>query len=76
MKICYLEATDMGRDQQEIADRALEIIDDKDFKTPKEFWDIEGSLIEQACKDLGWKSTPQTGGLLVNWDSEDGLFHS
>ena len=74
MKMFNLEATDMGNNQQEIADKALELIADKDFKTADEFYDMEGDLIERACKELGWQSTPQTGGLIANWDSEDGEF--
>lgn len=71
MRIHSIEATDMGPDQQEIADRVAEIIGDRDFKTPDEFWDLEGHLVTQACNDLGWTSVPSTGGLVVNWDSAD-----
>lgn len=74
MKMFNLEATDMGSNQDEIADKALELITDKDFKTEDEFYDMECELIERACKELGWKSIPQTGGLIANWDSEDGEF--
>jgi len=76
MKMYNLEATNMGNNQQEIADRVLELIGNKDFKTEEEFWDLEGKLIEQACKDLNWSSVPQTGGLVANWDSKDGEFHA
>ena len=76
MKLYNLEATNMGNNQQELADRALEIVGDKDFKTAEEFWEIEGELIEQACKDLNWVSVPQTGGLVAKWDSKDGEFHA
>jgi len=72
MKIFNLEAIDMGNNQQEIADRILEIVGDKDFKTHEEFLNLESNLIVQACKDLNWLSVPQSGGLVINWDSNDG----
>lgn len=68
MKIFNLEATDMGSNQNEIADKALEIIADREFASENDFYEMEGSLIAQACKELGWYSVPSTGGLLVEWE--------
>ena len=75
MKIQSIEATDMGNDQQEIADLVETYVKDIDFLSPSEFDDIEYQLIIRACKELGWSSVPTTGGLIVNWHSQDGSFN-
>ena len=74
MKILSIEANDMGNDQQEIADEALDIIGDREFKSPEEFYALESKLILQSCMNLGWNSVPAVGGLIVNWDSPTGDF--
>lgn len=74
MKIFNLEATDMGNNQYEIASKVYEYAQNIDFNTPEEFYKQEGALIERACKEIGWSSCPQTGGLVVNWDSPTGDF--
>ena len=74
MKILSIEAADMGNNQQEIAEEALYIIGDRDFKSPEEFYNLESKLILQSCMNLGWNSFPSTGGLIVNWDSPTGEF--
>ena len=74
MKIFNIEAANMGNNQQEIANWILEEVADVDFKTESQFLDSEGDYITRACLALGWDSAPQTGGLEVNWDSEDGNF--
>jgi hypothetical protein len=74
MQIFNIEATDMGCDQGEIADKVLDYVDGVDFKSPDEFNDLEGRLITRACNEMGWASVPQVGGLLVSWGSPDGAF--
>ena len=74
MKIFNLEATNMGTDQDEIAKKVLDFVSGIDFKTEDDFLDREQDYIEKACKELGWSSCPQTGGLLVNWNSPSGDF--
>ena len=70
MKIFAITATDMGKDQKEIAAWVEEHVYGREFKDEQEFYDIEGKLIEKACKELGWASTPQIGGLIVEWEKE------
>ena len=67
MKVLSIEAVDMGNNQQEIADWVDNYLVDTDFKDQSEFDAIEFTLIEKACKSLGWQAVPQTGGLIVNW---------
>lgn len=74
MKVFSLEATDMGDNQSEIAAKVEEYVPGIDFKTIEEFYGQEGIFIERACKEMGWASCPQTGGLIVNWDSPTGYF--
>lgn len=74
MKIFNLEATNMGNNQQEIADKCYEYIADHDFNSVQEFERMESKLIRRACADLGWQSVPSAGGLVVNWDSPTGDF--
>jgi shikimate kinase len=68
MKVFSLEATDMGKDQQEIADKCEEYVSDIDFENEEAFYAIESKLIKRACAELGWHSVPSTGGLVVNWE--------
>ena len=75
MKVFSLEATDMGKDQQEIADKCEEYVEGIDFKSEEEFEAMEAALIKRACDELGWVSVPTVGGLVVNWDSPDGDFY-
>ena len=70
MKIEHLEATNMGSDQQEIADKVMEYVYDMEFEKESDFWEIEGSLIYKACKELEWDSVPQCGGLEVYWKTK------
>jgi len=74
MKLLTIEATDMGNNQDEIAEEVYNLVADHDFKTEAEFYEMEGKLITQACKNLNWQSVPQNGGLVPNWDSSDGEF--
>lgn len=74
MKINHIEAINMGANQQQIADCVLTLIENKDFNTEQEFSDMESALIGRACKLLGWASIPQTGGLVINWDTMSGKF--
>ncbi len=67
MKIEYIEATDMGSNQQDIADQVFDMVAGRDFSRRDEFTRIEGRLITQACRQLGWATVPQTGGLIVSW---------
>tara|TARA_R100001082_G_scaffold15629_1_gene7978 strand:+ start:509 stop:880 length:372 start_codon:yes stop_codon:yes gene_type:complete len=67
LKIDYLQAVDMGSDQQEIADWVLDQVSDITFQSKDEFDEKEGQWIGEACKALGWHFTPQTGGFEVNW---------
>ncbi len=76
MKILSVEATDMGNNQQDIANKVDEIIGMREFASPDEFYAIERELIDKACKELGWLSVPQCGGLTPNWDSTDGEFQA
>ena len=69
MKVYSIEATDMGNNQEEIAGKVEDYTDGVEFTTKEAFYDIEGGLITKACKDLGWENVPQTGGLIVNWDT-------
>jgi len=68
MKIISLEFTNMGNNQQEIADKCLEYIQDREFATEEEFYSIEYDLITRASAELGWLSIPQSGGLIATWD--------
>ena len=68
MRIFHIEATDMGSDQQDIADKVMDMVDGRNFSSKDEFAKIEGQLVTQACQQLGWPSVPQTGGLLVEWE--------
>ena len=70
MKITYLSATDMGPDQQEIADKVFDFVQHLSFKSKNDFFEMEGCLINNACVDLGWHSVPQVGGLLAEWSDE------
>ena len=74
MKIQHLEATDMGTNQSEIADKVMEYVAGVDFKTAEDFTDQEYQLIIRACNDLKWWSVPSVGGLEIYWDSQDGDF--
>ena len=67
MKVQSIEATNMGNDQQQIADEVLRIVADQEFSSEDEFFNTEGALITLACRNLGWHSVPQSGGLLVEW---------
>ena len=67
MKIEYIEATDMGSNQQDIADQVFDTLNGRDFSSKAEFEEIEGQLVTQACQRLGWATVPQTGGLIVSW---------
>ena len=68
MKIYNLEPTDMGNDQQEIADKVMSYVEDVEFACADEFHKQEGTLIQRACDDMGWVSAPQNGGLIVEWE--------
>ena len=68
MKIYNIEAVNMGKDQQEIAECVMEHLADREFKTEQEFSSMEGFLVEMACHALEWNSVPQTGGLIVEWE--------
>lgn len=71
MKIRNIEATDMGPDQQEIASWVENHLGYTEFTSQEEFDKQEGSLIHLACKELGWHSVPQSGGLVVEWMEDD-----
>jgi len=70
MKISNLEATDMGSDQQEIADKVMCYVDGVDFENANEFDKQEGALIHRACEEMGWSSVPQVGGFIVDWEPD------
>lgn len=74
MKILSLEAVDMGVNQDEIAEKCEDYIWQTDFKTADEFYAISDNLVVRACKELGWHSVPQNGGLEANWDPKSGNF--
>jgi hypothetical protein len=71
MKIRNIEATDMGPDQQEIANWVENHLWNAEFINQEEFDKQEGSLIHLACNELGWHSVPQNGGLVVEWMEDD-----
>lgn len=64
-KIDYLDPTDMGDNQQELADYVMEQVKDMSFDEKDDF--NEGAFIQTACKELGWATVPQTGGFEVSW---------
>jgi len=70
MKVYRIEATDMGSDQEEIAAKVEELVQGIDFTSDDEFHEQEDALITRACKELGWSSVPQQGGLAVEWETE------
>ena len=76
----YLEATDMGPDQQEIAEwiqssekwqsyvesvNRVEIVDLKEFLDSQEFHPDD--LIPDAIEALGWNYRPSTGGVIMSF---------
>ena len=64
-----IEATDMGNNQQEIADWVENYIFEQPKDKQQELLNDADDLIPLACKSLGWEGVPQTGGLIVNlWD--------
>jgi len=65
MKIQHIEAVNMGNDQAEISQEVMRLIQDMEFKSLDDFYEIEGELITKACKNLGWHSVPQNGGLIA-----------
>jgi len=76
MRIWSLEACDMGKYQQEIADMCEVYIEGIDFKSESEFLKIEDDLIKRACLELGCSAVPSHGCLVVNWNSLDGNFYN
>ena len=70
MKVFNIEATNMGNHQQELADKALELVENIDFPEEDDFYRYENELINQACTALGWESAPTTGGFIPEWDGE------
>jgi hypothetical protein len=68
MKVFNIEATNMGNNQQEIAEEVLNLVGHREYKSDDEFYEEEGALIAKACENLGWESAPQTGGLVVEWE--------
>ncbi len=68
MKIYSIEAVDMGNDQEKIASKIEEYVEGMDFASKDQFFAFEGKLVARACREMGWQSTPQTGGLLVEWE--------
>tara|TARA_R110000751_G_scaffold200782_1_gene305614 strand:+ start:263 stop:478 length:216 start_codon:yes stop_codon:yes gene_type:complete len=71
MRIKHMEACDMGPHQQEIADHVLRVVEHLTFTSEGQFFDMEGVLITDACRDLGWQSVPQVGGLLPEWSTHE-----
>lgn len=68
MKILEIEAVSMGSFQQEIADKVFEYVAEIKFNSVDDF-DMS-KYIAQACRDLGWHSVPDQGGLVVHWDDK------
>jgi hypothetical protein len=64
-KIEHLDPTDMGDNQQELADYVMEQVKNMSFDNKDDF--NEGAFIQTACQELGWATTPQTGGFEVWW---------
>lgn len=64
-KIEQLVPVDMGDNQEELADYVMEQVDGMSFDEKDDF--NEGAFIEVACKELGWATTPQSGGFEVSW---------
>jgi len=62
-----IEATDMGKDQQEIADWVENHIrNNATVDTIQTMLDNADTYIGNACRALGWQAVPSTGGLEVN----------
>ena len=70
MKIRNIEAYNMGPDQTELAHWIDNHVAEIDFTTTDDFHRCEFDYITLACKELGWHSVPQNGGLLVEWIGE------
>ena len=64
-KIEHLDPTDMGDNQQELAEYVMEQVEGMSFDAKDDF--NEGAFIQTACKELGWATVPQTGGFEVSW---------
>ena len=70
MKIRNIEAYNMGPDQTELAHWIDNHVAEIDFTTTDDFHRCEFDYITLACKELGWHSVPQNGGLMVEWIGE------
>jgi len=70
MKIRNIEAYNMGPDQIELANWIDNHVSEINFKSSDQFHRCEFDYITLACKELGWHSVPQNGGLLVEWIGE------
>ena len=70
MKIRNIEAYNMGPDQTELAHWIDNHVAEIDFTTTDDFHRCEFDYITLACKELGWHSVPQNGGLMVEWMGE------
>ena len=70
MKIRHIEAYNMGPDQIELANWIDNHVSEINFKSSDQFHRCEFDYITLACKELGWHSVPQNGGLLVEWMGE------
>jgi|14BtaG_2_1085337.scaffolds.fasta_scaffold329063_1 hypothetical protein len=65
-----IEATDMGNNQQDIADWVENYIYEQPQDKQQALLDDADNLITLACNSLGWHSVPQNGGLIVNvWEN-------
>ena len=71
MKIRNTETIGMGLGRQKLAKWVENHIGNTEFINQEEFDKQEGALIHLACKELGWYSVPQNGGLVVEWMEED-----
>ena len=64
MKINKISSTNIN-DGQELADWIYGKLQVEDIN-PDEI--NEGALITEACKALNWRSVPQSGGIIIEWD--------